>query len=76
MLLHETRRKRQEASILLLIVCVIARFLLEQVSIMEGELRRKMREYEVKLESCEDGSRRTISELRQMLTAQQRVASK
>ena len=76
MLLHETRRKRQEASILLLIVCVIVRFLLEQVSIMEGELRRKMREYEVKRESCEDGSRRTISELRQMLTAQQRVASK
>ena len=43
---------------------------------MEGELGRKMREYEVKLESCEDASRRTISELRQMLTSQQRVASK
>ena len=47
-----------------------------QLSMMEGDLRRKEQEYEVKLESLEDSSRHTMAELRQMLAQQQRMSAK
>lgn len=43
---------------------------------MEQELSERARESEIKVQAAEEGHRRTVEELRQMLNAQQRLSAK
>lgn len=48
----------------------------KQVYALQHSLQMKEKEYEAKLQALEDGHRQQLSELREMLTAQQRVTAK
>lgn len=47
-----------------------------QLSAIQHNLQMKEKEYEAKLQTLEDGQRERMNELREMLTAQQRMTVK
>ena len=47
-----------------------------QLSAIQHNLQMKEKEYEAKLQTLEDGHRERMNEMREMLTAQQRMTAK
>ena len=47
-----------------------------QMTILENETQQRIQDYEVRLQSSDDVSRHTISELRKLLQAQQRMSAR